>query len=166
MQASKHQAAASSSGLSIMCMITDEMQPRHRAAQVVRLLAAVVEQMMHTTSPGNSGSHHKWHMGQLRRRLGRLLQAQEAGLEGRPGRRTAEAVAAVSNCYPDHRCHVACCCSSLAAKSQCLYQRALGVTLPLDRPCPRWLALHRRWLDGIRQDQSHARCRHRRLAKR
>jgi len=95
------------------------MQPRHPAGQEVHLLAAAVEQTMHTTSPDNSGSHHRWHMGQLRhrRRGERLLQAQEAG-PGEAGRRIAGAVAAVSSCYPDHHCHVACCCSSLAAKSQ------------------------------------------------
>ena len=48
-------------------------------------------------------------MGQLRRQPEHLLQAQEAALEGRPDRKTAEAAAAVSSCYPDRRGHVAYC---------------------------------------------------------
>lgn len=120
MQASKHQAAASSRGLSIMCKITGKMQPKHQERPVERHLAAAVEQMTRTTSPGSCCSRRRWRMGQLRLRPGRLLQAQEAVLGERPGRRTAEvAAAAVSSCYPDHhRCHDACYYSFPAALGQ------------------------------------------------
>ena len=94
------------------------MQSRHPEGQEGQLLAAAVEQTMHTTSPDSSGNHHRGHMGQLhQRRRERLLQALEAGPE-EAARRIAGAVAAVSSYYPDHRCHVAYCYSSLAADSQ------------------------------------------------
>lgn len=88
MQASKHQAAAFSGGLSIMYMITDGMQPKRQGDRAVHLLAAAVEQTMRTTSPSSSDSRHIWRMGQPRQQPGHLWQVQGAALEGRPDHRT------------------------------------------------------------------------------
>ncbi len=84
MQASKHQAATFSGGLSIMYMITDGMQSKHQGDRAVHLPAAAVEQTMRTTSPSSSGSRHIWRMGQPHLQLGHLQRVQEAALEGRP----------------------------------------------------------------------------------
>lgn len=70
-----------------MYMITDGMQPKHLVDRVVHLLAAAVGRTMRTTSPDNSGSHHKWRTGQPHHQAESLLRVQGPGLEGRPGHR-------------------------------------------------------------------------------